>query len=1219
MGTTKTMLISDIFEKDVTRDINPVVYFHEDDPAKVAEEVSEYIITGGYPEGDPRHNEHGIHEQFVRLLSGIAGDLKKKGGPEQPAAWISGFYGSGKSSFAKLLGLSLNGLTLPDGAPLSEALLKQDDSPKKDDLRAAWERVVSGIKPMAVVFDIGSVARDDEHIHAAIVRRCQLAMGYCRFSTVADHEMKLEADGLYPAFLEKVKELHGKPWSEIKDKQLAEDYFSAVLFALQPEIYGEEMAWADAKAGSRVTLSAEEAVNAIRHMLQTRYSGRHLFIVVDEVSQYVHDDADRMLKLQSLVVALGQRLKGQVWLLATGQQKLEEGASATANLSKMKDRFPAHLRVHLGTNNIRDVVHQRLLKKKHTVRAQLEEIFEQHRPDLSLYAYECQHAKLNDLVDIYPMLPGHIDLLMEITTGLRDRSSRVQGDTHAIRGLLQLLGDLFRDSNLPSHEVGTLITLDRIYDVLHTALDADVQTTLTRAYDFCAKHPSWNSEEQKLAEKVLKAVSLLELIPDERVKKDADLVARALYERLGQGSRKDAIQTLLDALRASGHVDYSEKSGYKIQSSAGQEWQKERDAYAVGPERIGGKILEALSFAMPDVEKVNREGLAIPWQAWFSNSIGIADAQVKAERSATRIEIDFRYLSQRSTKKEDWVAQCDTGTLKSRLLWVTAESDAAREAAQKLIRAERMIERYEGSEASLTADKRRFLTEERNNQEDAQRALKKIVERAFLEGTLYFRGKDYEAREHGTSLSTVLADVGDRAAKLLYPNPVTFRVTEGDLKFLVDSKDLAAPPPVFGEAKLGILIQDSGRYEAACTGAVPSEIMGVIREQAGITGSSLLALFGGPPHGFTSDLVRACLIGLMRGHKLRVRIPGIGELTSVRDEGARELFKDNTLRKSEFFPNNKETVTARDKNAICKLFLEQFGKDIARDNDAIADAVGVHFSATREQLSEVQHLLARLPNKPQPKQLDRLEKALEDCRRSRQVDPILEALKRSLTALGDGLVELRRLCTDLTEEVVGQVVRAHDFESIFLPQLELEMKEGRLEAAAARSAAAILREGLRSDRPWEAITSMADAVGELKALYVKRRTEVLAAHQARIEEASKNLKLRDGFDTLSQDNQHEVLQHIREGAAFDTKADSPAPSLRDLEVQSPARVQAAVEKALAQLDEFRESKGERPTVTVPLRVSGREIDSEQALERFLNELRGQLLKELQAGHRVRLK
>jgi hypothetical protein len=88
-------------------------------------------------------------------------------GPELPACWISGFYGSGKSSFAKLLGLSLDGRRLPDKRPLADALIAQDHSPGAIEIRNAWDRLVGGIQPVAVVFDVGSKARDDEHIHAS--------------------------------------------------------------------------------------------------------------------------------------------------------------------------------------------------------------------------------------------------------------------------------------------------------------------------------------------------------------------------------------------------------------------------------------------------------------------------------------------------------------------------------------------------------------------------------------------------------------------------------------------------------------------------------------------------------------------------------------------------------------------------------------------------------------------------------------------------------------------------------------------------------------------------------------------------------------------------------------------------------------------------------------------------------------------------------------------
>ena len=80
------MLIRDLFVSDVTRDIPPVVYFHEQSPARLVDEVSEYIITGGWPEGHPNHRRvpNGIHEQYVRLLTNVAAELDKPGGPELP-------------------------------------------------------------------------------------------------------------------------------------------------------------------------------------------------------------------------------------------------------------------------------------------------------------------------------------------------------------------------------------------------------------------------------------------------------------------------------------------------------------------------------------------------------------------------------------------------------------------------------------------------------------------------------------------------------------------------------------------------------------------------------------------------------------------------------------------------------------------------------------------------------------------------------------------------------------------------------------------------------------------------------------------------------------------------------------------------------------------------------------------------------------------------------
>jgi len=257
------MIIKDLFQSDVTRDIAPVVYFHEQSPQKLADEVGEYIVTGGFPEGHPHRHRvpDGIHEQYVQLLQSIAEELDRNGGPDLPASWISGFYGSGKSSFAKLLGLALDGMALPDGRSLAEALLARDNSPLSAEFKEAWQALRQKIDPIAVVFDIGGLARDNEHIHSAVVRQVQARLGYCSTQPlVAEFELNLERDGHWAAFEAKASEVLGKSWADVKGQALAEESFSEVMHALDPDRYVDPMAWIAARAGtSPQTSSAEEA------------------------------------------------------------------------------------------------------------------------------------------------------------------------------------------------------------------------------------------------------------------------------------------------------------------------------------------------------------------------------------------------------------------------------------------------------------------------------------------------------------------------------------------------------------------------------------------------------------------------------------------------------------------------------------------------------------------------------------------------------------------------------------------------------------------------------------------------------------------------------------------------------------------------------------------------------------------------------------------------
>jgi hypothetical protein len=1206
------MKIRDLFVADVTRDIPPVVYFHEQSPAKLQAEVGEYIITGGYPEGDPRARrvKSGIHEQFVHLLRGISQELNKKGGPELPASWISGFYGSGKSSFAKLLGLALDGVVLPDGMPLATALMNRDDAPKRQELVEAWKDLAGRVNPLAVVFDIGGVARDSEHIHSAVLRLVQARLGYCSKSNlVADYELKLERDNLWKQFEAIAEKTLGKPWSVAKEEERADDHFSYVLHKMDRDRYTEPTSWIDSRAGSRTGAgtSVREVVEAIDAMIHIRAETKTLFIVVDEVSQYVHQDESRMLKLQSFVSELGQRLKGRVWLFATGQQKLEDQAE-TNNIGKLKDRFPTQLRVHLATTNIRDVVHKRLLKKKPEFESVLRAEFLKHRGDLKLYGYGCEEITEDDFIEVYPMLPGHVDLLMQITSNLRTRSTRIQGDDHAIRGLLQLLGELFREQKLADGEIGSLVTLDAIFEVQNSALDADVQTTLSRIFN------DPQVRDDVLAQRVAKAVALLELI-QEQTPTVPELIAKCIYPRLGEGNRVQAVTDALEKLRSLSLLSYSEKHGYKIQSSAGQEWQRERDDIGVTQEQISKIAQDALKNLVGSMQERPRwKGRTFPWTLWFSDGKQAHDVKLQDAREDSTVAVDFRFLG----KKEDrastvWVPKSDQEQLRNRLLWLVGESGSVEDHGRQLARSDRMLERYRPRRESLTREKQRLLIEEEARYDELEGRVRSAVAEAFLEGTAYFRGQQIRPRDSGSSFGSALSSVATRILPDLYPHFAEIAISPAELNQLLE-KELTGPSTKFMDGGLGILSLDSGKYVASCAGLYPTRIAQEIEQNGGLSGQTLVATFVSPPYGYAPDLVKACCAGLLRGKKIRIRAEQGTEIKSHQDPGVRDLFsRDRDFRRAEFFPATEGEITGKDRIAIRKLFQKYLQVDQEPEDEPIADTTFLHFPAYRERLRELEQRFDGLPGRPPlPPALKKLGRALEDCCRSRFVQQTVIEVKRNLDVLRDGFEQLGVCGAELTSEAIEAVTRAartRDHELSQLRQME--------ELAGLEDDAAVVTSHLSAERPWREASQLTPAIERIHARYVEVRRALLNKQNMEAEATRSRVKTRVGFAQLDADQAHRVLRPIAE-VLVETTPEAVSPTLVEVRDRFASHIQHAEELANDRLDEELSKTNDSQVVKVETHLRGREVANRDQLQAVFKELEDRIGPLLDRGARVRI-
>ncbi|WP_255441706.1 BREX system P-loop protein BrxC, partial [Actinoplanes sp. ATCC 53533] len=685
---------------------------------------------------------------------------------------------------------------------------------------------------------------------------------------------------------------------------------------MYPDRYTDPMSWFTSRGGTHTrSESPAEAVAAIRDMLKFRRPSATLFLVVDEVSQYVLSSKDRVDRLRAFATAMGSTLHGKAWLLALGQQKLDEEADDSF-LVWAKDRFPSKLRVHLAATNIRDVVHKRLLQKRPETEGQLRTLFERYRPDLKLYAYGCESVTPEEFVEVYPMLPGQIDLILQITTALRTRSARAQGDDQAIRGLLQLLGELFRDQRLAEQPMGTLVTLDRIYEVQHTALDSDVQASMARVLSQCS------GDTDGLLVRAAKAVALLELIQDTHAT-DAKLVAQCLYDRVDRGNHAAAVTGALEELRRRNLLGYSERHGYKIQSSAGEEWERERRDVGVTRESVSEIVQEALKFLLATPDRPRLQGRPFPWAGQFSDGRRTDDVSIADPRDDAALRVDLRFLVRDERTESTWVKRSGESALYDRLVWLCGDSENVDQRARELYHSRAMIKRYKPRRDSLNPARKLLLQQEENRAEDLEKLVRDTIETSWMTGKMYFRGRAISPQEQGASFAVAIHAAGTRVLPELFRHFIATQIQPSELLQLVDA-ELSGLSPKFLTGDLGIFDLDSGRYVPTCSGVVARRVQEHIESEGGLGGTTILAHFGGPPYGYTANVVKACVAGLLRASKVRLQPDGGNEITAIRDAGVRDLFdKDRAFRRTTIFPAGQDDIGPQTRARICRFFEER--------------------------------------------------------------------------------------------------------------------------------------------------------------------------------------------------------------------------------------------------------------------------------------------------------
>ena len=513
-------------------------------------------------------------------------------------------------------------------------------------------------------------------------------------------------------------------------------------------------------------------------------------------------------------------------------------------------------------------------------------------------------------------------------------------------------------------------------------------------------------------------MALLELIQETQCRPTRELVAQCLYDRVDRGNQVADVTDALEDLRRRNLLGYSEKQGYKIQSSAGEEWERERRDIGVPREEISELVQEAT--------QVPARHSGPPASQGRVRSRGPASSPTAAG-SRTRTWPTRETTPPSASTSASWPA---TSATESR--WVVAERrDGAPRPAGLGLRRHRAGRRARartrplaghGAEVStprresLNAARKILLLQEENRAEELQKRAPRGHRGGVAGRAVLLPGARHHADGSRRAFAVALLAVGDRAL----PEPLSGTSSRPPLCRrsccqLVEP-DLSGPSPKFLTGELGILDLDSGRYVAACGGAWSTARSGAHRGRE--TGSA--GRHCSPTSVARPTATRRRGEGLRRGAAPRREDPDPArgrrrDHRRPRCRASRDLFeKDRDFRRATFFPAGEDDIGPQTRARICKFFEDrlELPRWIARTTRSPTPS-RAHFPQPRSGFAPSRASSTSFPARPpRPTEFDEAgggPRAVRPALPADQDDGLL--VKKHLDVLQDGVAALRIVTT----------------------------------------------------------------------------------------------------------------------------------------------------------------------------------------------------------------
>ena len=458
------MQIKNMFDKPIDRDIKGVIKVGQSDEENIYQELDEYVVT--------KELRKHFRDFFENYEKGINGNTDKMG------VWISGFFGSGKSHFLKILSYLLKN-SVVEG---KRAIQYFTEDGKIDDSTLIAKMTNSGtISSDVMLFNIDSkgsakVGSGKEAIVEVFMKVFNEMQGYCgSIPYLAEFERQLDNEGKFEEFKERFEVNAGAPW-EKKRQAFAVIQDKVVKTLVDMNFMSEEAArnWCKNAKGN-YDLSIEKFVALVKEYIEKKGKNHHVIFLVDEIGQYIADDTQLMLNLQTIVEDLGTACRGKAWVIVTSQEDIDSITKTKGNdFSKIQGRFDT--RLSLSASNVDEVIRERILKKNEAATLALKLLYEKKETilkNLITFTADTADKKLyedkKDFAECYPFIPYQFSLLGQVLTAVRTYGASGKHLSDQSRSMLAL----FQESacRMKDCEEGVLIPFSYFYDPLHKFID----------------------------------------------------------------------------------------------------------------------------------------------------------------------------------------------------------------------------------------------------------------------------------------------------------------------------------------------------------------------------------------------------------------------------------------------------------------------------------------------------------------------------------------------------------------------------------------------------------------------------------------------------------------------------------------------------------------------------------------------------------------------------